>query len=72
VAIQTGVIDNHLAATVIANMEVSAKGGGSTNTDVVERLELAKGQHVSPPIQKLLFMLTKDIGDFWPMSVHRF
>jgi len=35
-----------------------------------ESLELAVRQQGSPAFQKLLFMLTKDIGDFQPMLAH--
>jgi hypothetical protein len=61
---QTGVIDKRFALTAITLIQMSAQCGSSTGTDVSESLELAVRQRRPPVLQKLLFLLTKDIGHF--------
>ena len=68
--VQARVIDKRFALASIACIQVSAELRGSTCADITESLELAVRQQGSPAFQKLLFMLTKDIGDFQPMLAH--
>jgi hypothetical protein len=65
-----GVIGGELASTGIAFLKMSAERGGAACADVTEYAPLLPGQGVSPGGEELLFVLTKDIGDFQPMLPH--
>jgi hypothetical protein len=63
----TRVIGDDLLLTGIALLEVGAESGRAACADVTA---LLGGQFTSPPSHELLFVLTKDIGDFEPMLCH--
>ena len=56
---------------VVALLQVSAESGGSACADVSECSALMGIQPMPPRPEELLFVLTKDIGDFEPMLGHR-
>jgi len=66
----TRVIGDDLLLAGIALLEVSAESGRAACADVAEYTALLGGQFTSPPSHELLFVLTKDIGDFEPMLCH--
>jgi hypothetical protein len=66
-AITAGQENNVLVGTVITLLEACAQSGGSACADVPERLALVGRKRIAPTSKELLFVLTKDIGDFQPM-----
>jgi hypothetical protein len=52
---------------VITLLEARAERGGAACTDVPECLALVGRECSAPPLEELLFVLAKDIGDFQPM-----
>ena len=68
--ISAGVELQCLMRTVVALFQACATGGSSTCADVAECLALLGRERIAPAGKEFLFVLTKDIGDFQPMSVH--
>jgi hypothetical protein len=54
----------------IALLDMGAESGCAACADVTECTALLRGQPMSPLGHELLFVLTKDIGDFEPMLGH--
>jgi hypothetical protein len=67
---KAGVIGDYLVRAMIALLNVAAQRNSPANTDVAEGFPLLWGDGVSPALQKLLSMLTEDIGHLEPMLVH--
>ncbi len=55
---------------MIALFDVGAQRGGLACADVSESSKVMAGSNVAPSLEKFLFVLTKDIGDFEPMFYH--
>jgi hypothetical protein len=70
-SVQARVRHDRFTLATVAYMQMTAQCRGSTRTDIAKRLQLAVRQDRPPPLQKLLFVLAKDIGDFRPMLFHR-
>jgi hypothetical protein len=51
-------------AAVVALFDLRAQCGGAARADVPEYSQLLGRQCVPPLVEKLLSVLTKDIGDF--------
>jgi hypothetical protein len=69
--VEAGVGHQRFALAVVALIQMGAERGGATRAEVAERLQLAVGQSRPPVLEKLLLVLTKDIGDGGPMRAHR-
>ena len=69
-AVPAGVVCSDLsgAVVVVALLDMAAEGSGAACADVAECPQLGSGEVA--PAEELLFVLTKDIGDFKPMSAH--
>jgi hypothetical protein len=65
-AIAAGLEHQIVVETVITLLEACSQSGGSACADVPERLALVGREGIAPPRQELLFVLTKDLGDFQP------
>ena len=65
-AIAAGLENQVLVGTMITLLEACAQSGGLACADVPERLALVGRERIAPPRQELLFVLTKDLGDFQP------
>lgn len=70
VPIATGVEYLGLMRAVVAAFDARAQCCGLACTDVSEYSPLLGRKHRTPTLEKFLFVLTKDIGDFQPMRVH--
>jgi hypothetical protein len=55
---------------VVAAFDARAQRSGLACADVSEDSPLLRGKYRTPTLEKFLFVLTKDIGDFQPMRVH--
>ena len=66
----TRIIHDGLLQTGIALLDMGAESGCAACADVTECTALLRGQTMSPLGPELLFVLTKDIGDFEPMLGH--
>ena len=55
---------------MVALFDVRAEGGGLACADVSENSKLMVGNYVAPSLEKFLFVLAKDIGDFEPTFDH--
>src|SRR5271155_875907 len=64
------VIRDGLMRAVIALLQMGAQRGGAACADVPECSPLMGRERMAPSLEKLLFVLAKDIGDFQPMCGH--
>ena len=69
-SIPARVVRDGLMRAVIALLQMSAKRGGAACADISECSSLLGRKCMAPSLEKLLFVLAKDIGDFQPMAGH--
>ena len=67
--IAAGVECHGFVGAVVALLDARTERGGLASADVSENSKLVAGKDVAPLIEKFLFVLAKDIGDFEPMSI---
>jgi hypothetical protein len=62
------IVSGDFAGAVIALLDMAAEGTGAACADVTECSKLLGGENLTPLLEKFLFVLAKDIGDFQPMQ----